>query len=390
MDMKDLCEAVRQEEQRHIRTVLATVVHVEGHAYRKEGVSMILTEDGRHYGTISPGCLEDDLCARVEQAWSAEKVCLVEYDMRPKDDLSWGENIGCGGLLHILLEPVRGELRILLGLLREQLGNGKVVRLTRQFAREGDQVAYSLVTEHRTGETSISFQSEEIGLARREHDPHLKEAAGSGDHSSLPLADITRALVLAHDEGQALSTAYVHPEKTGHYVFIRTYRPKPRLILIGAGDDSFMVSTLSQAAGFEVVVGDWRSALCTSERFPGARCVNGFPQELYEQIRPGEGDYILLMSHNFPREREWVEILQDCPYAYLGIMGSSERTKRLFDGLPSYPNLHSPVGLSIGADGPDEIAISIAAELIAAKRGKLQQHGEANRYGHRRTGTCSR
>ncbi len=71
-------------------------------------------------------------------------------------------------------------------------------------------------------------------------------------------------------------------------------------------------------------------------------------------------------------------------------MGSSERTRRLLDGLPEYPHLHSPVGLSIGADGPDEIAISIAAELIAVKRGKQQRSREVASHGHRRTGTCSR
>ncbi len=363
MDMKDLCEAVLREHKQHIRTVLATVVHVEGHAYRKEGVSMLLTEDGRHYGTISPGCLEDDLCARVEQAWDSERVCIVEYDMRPKDDLSWGENIGCGGLLHILLEPIRDELRGLLNTMYEQLHAGEVVRLTRQFHREGERVHYRLVTGHQAT-TEVT-------------PPH-----SSTDH--------THSLVLAHHEAMSLSDATHTSEAEAESIFIRTYRPKPRLILIGAGDDAQLVHTLARAAGFEVVIGDWRTALCTPERFPGAQCITGFPQELYEQIRLGQGDYVLLMSHNFPREREWMELLQDCPYTYLGIMGSSQRTRRLLDGLPEYPNLHSPVGLSIGADGPDEIAISIAAELIAVKRGKSQQNREVTRHEHRRTGTCSR
>ncbi|MFD1888481.1 XdhC family protein [Paenibacillus wenxiniae] len=367
MDMKDLCEAALREDEYHIRTVLATVVHVEGHAYRKEGVSMILTEDGRHYGTISPGCLEDDLCARVEQAWSSERVCIVEYDMRPKDDLSWGENIGCGGLLHILLEPIRGELLALMSNIYTQLGHGEVVRLTRCFRNEGERVQYSLVSGHHMMADSAA-------------------SVLATDHTDS--MDSLHTLMLAHHDTARLPAGETQPDLAEPYVFIRTYRPKPRLIVIGAGDDSRMVNTLARAAGFDVVIGDWRTALCTTERFPGAQCVTGFPEELYEQIHPGQGDYVLLMSHNFPREREWIERLQDCPYTYLGIMGSSERTRRLLDGLPNYPNLHSPVGLSIGADGPDEIAISIAAELIAVKRGKQQQSQEVTRYGHRRTGTC--
>ncbi|WP_411349682.1 XdhC family protein [Paenibacillus sp. WLX2291] len=379
MDMKDLCTAAMSEEQRHIRTVLATVVHVEGHAYRKEGVSMILTEDGRHYGTISPGCLEEDLCARVEQAWNHEGVCMVEYDMRPKDDLSWGENIGCGGLLHILLEPVRGILRDTLLSMNDHLGRGEVVMLTRSFDRNGAEVNYQLLSEGHSINNGEPNRSE-----------HESEAVGS----SLPLSPTP--LVLAHgystpdpDPKSKGQSAQSDPS-TGNYVFVRTYRPKPRLVLIGAGDDSRMVSMLAQSSGFDVVIGDWRETLCTPVRFPGAQCVIGFPQRLLEQIKPGQGDYLLLMSHNFPREREWIELLEGCPYAYLGIMGSSERTRRLFEGLPNYPHVHSPVGLSIGADGPDEIAISIAAELIAVKRGKQSRSKEVTVHEHRRTRAGSR
>lgn len=376
--MKDLCTAAMNEEQRHIRTVLATVVHVEGHAYRKEGVSMILTEDGRHYGTISPGCLEEDLCARVEQAWNEEGVCIVDYDMRPKDDLSWGENIGCGGLLHILLEPVRGTLREVLLSMNDHLGRGEVVMLTRRFNRQGAQVEYELLAEGH-------------GASKIEHQQSTRQS----ERSSASLLSTPAPLVLvqgnshADTEWNAKGQTVQSNPAVGQYVFVRTYRPKPRLVLIGAGDDSRMVSMLAQSSGFDVVIGDWREALCTSERFPGAQCVVGFPQSLMKQIQPGQGDYILLMSHNFPREREWVELLEGCSYAYLGIMGSSERTRRLFDGLPEYPNVHSPVGLSIGADGPDEIAISIAAELIAVKRDTRSRSREVGVHEHRRTRTGS-
>ncbi|WP_322903770.1 XdhC family protein [Paenibacillus sp. SGZ-1009] len=448
MDMKDLCEAALREDKHHIRTVLATVVHVQGHAYRKEGVSMILTEDRRHYGTISPGCLEDDLCARVQQTWDSEHVCIVEYDMRPKDDLSWGENIGCGGLLHILLEPVRGELLTLLKTIYNRLDAGEIVRLTRQFGAQDERVTYHLFSGHHQLEAHNSYgsgspglhatgQRSEAGLtlfnggateayAINENqlewigekvtgkeivDPLATDLSKVNLHTATPtppsfniidadrqsesvsqrsIADNAHRLILAHHENQAVEATADDTKTEKQYTFIRTYRPKPRLIVIGAGDDSRMVSTLAQAAGFEVTVGDWRPALCTAERFPGARCVSGFPQELYEMIRPSQGDYMLLMSHNFPREREWVELLQHCPYAYLGIMGSSTRTQRLLDGLPDYPNVHAPVGLAIGADGPDEIAISIAAELIAVKRGKQRSNREVAGYEHRRTRTGSR
>ncbi|WP_190945539.1 XdhC family protein [Paenibacillus sp. UASWS1643] len=145
------------------------------------------------------------------------------------------------------------------------------------------------------------------------------------------------------------------------------YTPKPRLIIIGAGNDVIPVARLARSAGFRVVVADWRESLCTSERFPEAELVLGFPCEIMPLLKVTKGDYLILMSHNFPRERELLEMLVDCEYAYLGIMGSKTRTARLLDGLKPLKNVHSPVGLSIGADGPEQIAISIAAELIACK-----------------------
>lgn len=322
--MKDLCKIALSQQQQPMRIVFATVIHVEGHAYRKEGVSMILTSDGQQFGSISPGCLESDLIARVDEVWESSQVSIVEYDMRPADDLSWGENIGCGGLLHILLEPVRGSFLNVIRELNDRLGQGETVILTRSFEKNGDHIDYQL-------------SDQPLMLAH---------------HADLNPAQVTYA-----DKKQ--------------YTFVRTYRPKPRLILIGAGDDSKLVHSLAQLSGFEVVVGDWRAGLCTEERFAGATCVVGFPQSLYEQIQPCEQDYMILMSHNFPREREWIQLMLEQPCAYLGIMGSKERTRRLMDQLPAYPNVHSPIGLSIGADGPDEIAISIVAELIAVKRGRV-------------------
>lgn len=339
MDMKDLCKIALSAHDEQKRMVLATVIHVDGHAYRKEGVSMILTEDGQQFGSISPGCLESDLIARVEAVWQSTQVCVVEYDMRPADDLSWGENIGCGGLLNILLEPIRGSFLNVMYELNERLDKGESVVLTRSFQEGGEQVEYQLSDQPLILAHNVDSISEKVDFGQKEQ-----------------------------------------------YTFVRTYRPKPRLILIGAGDDSKLVCSLAQVSGFQVVVGDWREGLCTAERFAGAECVVGFPQDLYAQIQPGERDYILLMSHNFPREREWIELLMHHNYTYLGIMGSKERTRRLMDSLPPYPNLHSPVGLAIGADGPDEIAISIIAELIAVKRGRVLIPRKDVTYDHRRIG----
>lgn len=396
MEMHDLCTIAARE----MRCVLATAIKVEGHAYRKQGVSMLLTEDGQMVGSISPGCLESDLQARVSHVLDTNQMEFAEYDMRPEDDLSWGETIGCGGLVVVLLEPVCGELRSTLQKMHECLQSGAATTLIRTFHDDYTRVQYdwkrveptakghpvlrpSLVPPHdrvtNNNLTSLqvdvqhsreNIEHEHTALTQYSRDiprltlvPEMIPATSNGSHSSPPSGDsqhISEADIPTND---AISTnPWDLPQQ-----LTSQYTPKPRLIIIGAGNDVIPVARLARSAGFRVVVADWRESLCTSERFPGTELVLGFPCEIMPLLNVNKGDYLILMSHNFPRERELLEMLVNCEYAYLGIMGSKTRTARLLDGLPPLKNVHSPVGLSIGADGPEQIAISIAAELIACK-----------------------
>ncbi|WP_426250320.1 XdhC family protein [Paenibacillus pabuli] len=336
MEMHDLCAIAAREP----RCVLATAVKVEGHAYRKQGVSMLLTEEGVRYGSISPGCLESDLQARVDRVLDKEQLEFVEYDMRPADDLSWGETIGCGGLIIILLEPVCGELRSILSRMHTYFQSGSPVELTRSFYHQYTRIHYVIkVVIHPSGSGADATDSDSGKSVSQ------REGRSEAERWDIPLQ---------------ISTRYV---------------PKPRLIIVGAGNDVIPVARLGRSAGFRVVVADWRETLCTTARFPGVELIRGFPHEIIPVLDIRSGDYIVLMSHQFPREREFLELLEDRNYAYLGIMGSRTRTARLLNDLPPLKHVHSPVGLTIGADGPEEIAISIAAELVACKHAAAVTEG---------------
>ncbi|ETT47754.1 XdhC family protein [Paenibacillus sp. FSL H7-689] len=399
MEMHDLCAIAARET----RCVLATAIKVEGHAYRKQGVSMLLTEDGKMVGSISPGCLESDLQARVSHVLDTKQMEFAEYDMRPEDDLSWGETIGCGGLVVVLLEPVCGELQHTLQKMQECFQSGVATALTRTFQDDYTRVQYgwrriepagtgrqpilrpSLVPPHdrvadynpaslqvNVQHSSGNTKHEHTGSTQHSPDiPHLMlvpevvPATSNGTHSSHLSGDSqhisdTDAEIPTNDGGS--TNPWDLPRQ-----LTSLYTPKPRLIIIGAGNDVIPVARLAWSAGFRVVVADWRESLCTSDRFPETELVLGFPREIMPLLKVNSGDYLILMSHNFPRERELLEMVVDCEYAYLGIMGSKTRTARLLDGLPPLKYVHSPVGLSIGADGPEQIAISIVAELIACK-----------------------
>lgn len=345
MEMHDVCEAALNESG---KLALATAVHVEGHAYRKQGVSMLFTADGRMIGSISPGCIETDLALRAEEVMKSETAQLTLYDMRPADDLSWGEHTGCGGILHILLEPVTEDVKRTLGVIKKSLDQGYHVTIHKLWS-EVDQTVQNDV-EHK-----------ELAVRTSEH---FKSSA-YGDSSSI-------------SGGDAKSKFHF-----GEKLYVHTYAPKPRLLIIGAGDDSILLASLAGKTGFRVTVADWREALLTTDRFPSASLCIGFPDEIYQLFQIRSQDYVLLMSHQFPKERAFLELLQHSSYHYLGILGSRTRKTRLIEGLSSFPNLHAPVGITIGSEGPEEIAVSIVAELIAVKRRKYTRYdsGKEEKYG---------
>ncbi|MCI3923718.1 XdhC family protein [Paenibacillus sp. TRM 82003] len=302
MDASRLLTFVERNEN---PAVLATVVGVEGHAYRKAGAFMVFSGEGcvERLGSISPGCLESDLELRAPRVWDAAGPEVVEYDMRSTDDFSWGEAIGCGGKIEVLLEPVAGKLRDALLELGRRVGRGEEARLLR--FREGGELRYVVAS----------------GL-----------------------------------------------EGDGPEWFAATFAPSPRLVLFGAGLDVLPIAEAAGRAGFRIAVGDWREGLATKGRFPEAELAIGTPEEVASTLRVGASDYVLVCSHQFGRDRRFIEAVLPARPLYLGVIGSKARVRMLLgDGEP--PSfVRAPAGLAIGADGPEEIAISIVAELIRMKR----------------------
>lgn len=316
--------------------VLASIIHVEGSAYRKAGALMLMKEDGTQVGMLSSSCLEADLSARVKEIWENGKSQTVAYDLRSEDDLLWGQGAGCNGLIHVLLEPINKELRIHLWKLKDYLDNGNRVTIIKRLTSENSVSDYLFVANDQ--QPFGYWQSEDVSVVKdlimNIHQSRLK----SGVHYC-----------------RELSTK----------LFIHSFYPKPRLLLFGAGQDAIPVVRFAAYAGFRVVVSDWRPEFCNHDHFPDVEeFIIGFPKEALKRLTLSADDSVLIMTHQFQRDKELVQLLKEKNISYLGILGPSSRTKRLFDGQKIPANVHSPAGLPIGADGPEEIAISIVAELI--------------------------
>ncbi|MED4225224.1 XdhC family protein [Neobacillus cucumis] len=335
--MEEIHEILEAIEEFAHNSVLATIIRVEGSAYRKEGTSMLFRGDGAQIGLLSAGCLETDLSYQVHEIINQRTTKTVVYDLRAEDDLSWGA--GCNGVISVLLEPIDACLREHLSKLKFHLENGKRVTMIKKLTKDYSVSDYLFITDDQQlfgkWHGRVSSQMKRL----------LNEL-----HQSTPKSGITFFSELSAD------------------FYIHCFEPKPRLIVFGAGRDAVPLVKMASLAGFSVLVADWRSSLCKKEFFPDAnQVIVGFPGEVMPMLALSNQDFAIVLTHHFQRDQELLNLIKDQTLAYLGILGSKERTQRLLEGSEIPPDINSPAGLSIGAEGPEEIAISIVAELIQRK-----------------------
>ncbi|MCP3029906.1 XdhC family protein [Halobacillus sp. A1] len=329
--MEDIHVILKEMTEAGIDGVLATIIEVEGSAYKKEGASMVFKKDGTQVGMLSAGCLEEDLAARIEHNHLGGKTETLIYDMRSYNELSWGEGSGCNGVIHVLVEPVTVEL---------------IQTLQR----------VKICLDERESVTRVKF----LNSSSNERDCFITEGREvfGGVVEDLPLL---LPLVKKVNPGKQSLT---HSDD----VFVQRYEPKPRLFVFGAGKDAMPLVSFAGKSGFSVTVSDWRPALCNKANFPDADCIlRGFPNELMPDLNVTPDDYVVVLTHNFQKDREIISYLIDKELRYLGILGSEKRTKRLLGTREVPSRITSPIGLSIHAKGPEEIAISVVAELIHLK-----------------------
>lgn len=328
--MKEACKP-------DVEGVLATIFRIDGSAYRKSGAMMFFSKCGLEMGMISGGCLEEDLAKRAKSLMEDTIIRsqIISYDMTAEDDLGWGRGAGCNGVVHILLEKVDEQLKAKLRKLSIHLYLGSTVYLMKKINLEVENNQENL-------ESDVKQVSVE-----------------------------TTIVINRYAISEIISNEGNHLVRKGQIIFVQTITPKPRLIIFGAGMDVRPLATMANEVGFSVIVWDWRQQLLSQDLFPKANLINTYCiTEADDKITINMEDYVVIMTHDFQKDKEILQyILQNKPTRYLGILGPRRRTSRLLNGaIPKH--IHSPIGLSIDADGPKEIAISIVAELIAEKRRK--------------------
>ncbi|WP_437485525.1 XdhC family protein [Sorangium sp. So ce1014] len=339
-------EAVRDGKD----AVLATVVRVEGSAYRRPGARMLLVEDGRRVGSVSGGCLEGDVARKAWWLTGNGSPALVRYSTREEEEGERPYDLGCEGVIHVLLERLRHE----------------------EEPVEPIHFLASCVTRRRAGVLATVIGSLDPSRARvgdrvtLDADGHL---GGRLPDAALARSIAARAadcLRRGASEQVAFGGARVRVD-----VFLEVVRPPRSLVVFGGGHDAVPLVRLAKELGWHVTVADARAHYARRDRFPVAdEVVVTDRASPLANLVIAPGTACVVMTHSVTQDRALLRALSTVPVAYLGLLGPRRRAERLLaeSGAPTFAcagGLHSPIGLDLGGETPEEIALAILAEAQA-------------------------
>jgi len=355
-EIRDILKVFDEAQKLGKQTALATVVHVEGSSYRRPGARMLIEDDGQLTGAISGGCLEGDALRKALLVMTEKRSRLVTYDTMDDDDAKFGVGLGCNGIIQVLIEPI-------------------------DIADPNNPIQYlKSVNEKRQKAVLVTLFS-----LQDKKDPQygtcllLKEDGNLIDHTPV-LKD-----VLITDANDALTNQtssfknYIS-ENQNLTAFIEVIEPPVSVIIIGAGNDVMPLVDMADILGWETTVVDGRANYAKKERFVSAcQVLVSKPEQVLEQIVIDERTVFLLMTHNYNYDMAMLRQLLQKNISYIGMLGPKKKRERMLNELKDEGSpfteqqlsiLHSPVGLDIGAETSEEIALSILAEIKALFAGR--------------------
>jgi xanthine/CO dehydrogenase XdhC/CoxF family maturation factor len=326
------------------KTALATVVHVEGSSYRRPGARMLVTEDGEITGAISGGCLEGDALRKAQFAIFQQKNKIEIYDTTDEDDLKFGVQLGCNGIVYILFEPIRNDdVNNPINLLKKVSGERKNAVLVTLFNLNKN-----------------AYQKGTCGLV-------MEDDTMFNDEIKTFISECNHVLSKKSSE-----IKHYENESSALFQFIP---PAVQLIIIGAGNDAQPLMEMASLLGWKIVVVDGRATHATQDRFAKADAVVvSKSKDILSQLDIDERTAVILMTHNYNYDVVALEQLVSTNCNYTGALGPKEKLHRMLDELKNkrveidenkMQHIYGPVGLDIGAETSEEIAVSVVAEIKA-------------------------
>jgi xanthine dehydrogenase accessory factor len=340
--MKDILDTLARWTRDDLRVATATVVKTERSAPRDPGAALAVNERGEVAGSVTGGCVEPAVYEEAQDVLAGGAPRLVTYGIADEDAFDVG--LPCGGTVHIFVQPLQAELV--------------------------DPLADAIHAE-RPVALAVPVAGPEAGVTR----------LVGPDGETGPVEDAARGLLERGETGLV--------EVDGNDVFVSSFAPRPAMYVFGAGDHAAAMAALGKYLGYRVTVCDARAKFVTPERFPDVdELVVEWPDRFLAQAPVDERTVIVILTHDHKFDVPLLETALGTSAGYIGAMGSrrttEERTRLLRErGVTeaALERVHAPIGLSIGARTPEEVAVAVAAEIVstvrAASRSKRERAAAA-------------
>jgi xanthine dehydrogenase accessory factor len=355
--MRELLDQIDTWRRQGKRVALATIVSVEGSTPRQVGTAMALTQDGDFAGSVSGGCIESDVFEHALEVIDTGMPKLVTYGF--SEDMAFEIGLACGGAMHIFIERLDALAMPLYSRLAEtmraQVPVGEVTIIDAPTAVGGKMLVFPDGTR-------------EGGLGLGGLDAHIADDA-------LQNLQVSRSETRRYTLDTDMLESESQDEERVVQVFIKSHVPSPTLFIVGAGHASIPLASMAGLTGFHVVLIDARAALATRERFPHVdELVVEWPHEALAHRSITDSTYVAVLTHDAKFEEPLLPLLLRSEARYIGVIGSRSTQAARRDRLRAQgfvdrdlQRLRGPIGLDIGAVTPEEIALSIMAEIVARR-----------------------
>tara|TARA_B110000003_G_scaffold152808_3_gene153542 strand:- start:12349 stop:13356 length:1008 start_codon:yes stop_codon:yes gene_type:complete len=316
-ELKDIIRSAKIAKSKGIKTALASVVSLNGSSYRRPGVRMSIQDNGQMIGAVSGGCVEKEIIKQAKKVFETNTSIVMEYDGRYR--------LGCEGILHILIEPFNPKEEFFIAFEKQCLSR-KSFTIKSYFSKE---------------------DSKRFG-------------GGTFFHFS---------------DGKFSTSSITTENKLTP--FIQIIKAGFKLVIVGCEHDAVQLCKYASATGWEVDIIAPIDELKTIDDFPGASNYLGINEKEFSSIPFDSRTALMIMSHSYVKDLKYLSKLIDKQITYIGILGPSNRREKLFNELLEknelisesfFDKIYGPAGINIGAETPQEIAISILAEILSVIR----------------------